>query len=854
MSEQSQQGHPDEGGPPRELTSRQVFPPVAGVLFALSALLWVPVLLADPVVPIQHPPWYAPVALAAAFVICEIYPLRVEVRRETLMVSLSELPLVVGVLLLPPWMVGSVYLASALAVYLVRRDNWRNDLMNLSLIAAETGVAVAAVVLLRGQGTAIAARYLPVTAGVLIGAFVSAYAVGIAYRLMGSRESLLTVVGRSMLTAGAIAGFALVGITVWTAASWGPILCLGLALVLAILYRTYSTFLRQHADLARMYAFGRDVTALGSDFGEWPHLIEQVRDQLNAEVAVLHLSASVEGPSTLSVGPSGPVDAPLPDDDDPILAAASANGSAHVSSDRTTDIRLLSGLASRDAWDVLVVPLRSGEHDSGYLEVRDRRSRWGRFSDDDLQLLQTLGGNLATALDNNRLVDQLRHEAYHDSVTGLRNRLGLRVAAEQLERAGRFGGVLVVQLNVLGDVNSALGHDRGEQLLHSAAERLQSAAPGMTIGRIEVDRFAVLLGPEDEDGASTVADRVIAAASRPYSVDGIDVEPHAAAGVALQPPPGGTEDPDPDRETLLQRAEMALLVARTKGEQVAIYQPTMGEVYRRRFQLVTQFRRAVETGRIVLHYQPKLNLAERELVGAEALVRWIHPEYGLVSPTEFIEAIEATGSIDILFTHVLNTALAQVADWLSRGMRIGVAVNLSVRNLLAENFTESVTSALARHGVPPYLLTLEITESSVMAQPEYSLPVLRHLHARGIKLAVDDFGTGYSSLAYLRRLPIDEIKIDKSFVQGMVTDLSDMAIVRAIIDLGHSLGLSVIAEGVEEEAGRDALRSMNCDEVQGYLVSRPLPIDRFEAWLSTRTVLAVDGESRDESVPLRVLG
>ena len=849
MSEHTAQRQASDG---RELTSRQVFPPVAAVLFVFSATMWIPVLFADPEVPIQHPPWYALVALAAAFVACEFYPLRVEVRRETLMVSISELPLVVGVLLLPPWMVGSVYLASALAVYLVRRDNWRNDLMNLALIAAETGAAVAVVALLGGEGSQLAPRYLPVAAGVLVGALVSAFAVGVAYRLMGSRESLLTVVGRSMLTAAIIVGFALVGLTVWTAAAWGPLLCLGLAVVLGILYRTYSTFLRQHADLARMYAFGRDVTAVGSDFGAWSHLIEQVRDQLNAEVVVLHLAESVDGPTTLTVGPSGPVDAPLPGDDDPLLVAAFTNGSARASTDRTGDRRVLQALTARNAWDVLVVPLRSGDHDSGYVEVRDRRSRWGRFSDDDLQLLQTLGGHLATALDNNRLVERLRHEAYHDSVTGLRNRLGLSVAAEQLDRAGRFGGVLVVQLNVLGDVNSALGHDRGEQLLASAGARLVTAAPGMTIGRIEVDRFAVLLGPEDEDGAAIIADRVITAVSRAYSVDGIDVEPHAAAGVALRPPPGVADDAD--RESLLQHAEMALVAARTKGEQVAIYQATMGEVYRRRFQLVTQFRRAVETGRIVLHYQPKLNLAERELAGAEALVRWMHPEFGLVSPTEFIEAIEATGSIDILFTHVLNTALEQVASWLARGMRIGVAVNLSVRNLLAEDFTASVESALAHHRVPAHLLTLEITESSVMAQPEHSLPVLRSLHAMGIKLAVDDFGTGYSSLAYLRRLPIDEIKIDKSFVQGMVTDLSDMAIVRAIVDLGHSLGLAVIAEGVEEEAARDALRSMRCDGIQGFLVSRPLPIDRFEAWLSTRTTPAVDHPMRSESVPMRVLG
>jgi EAL domain-containing protein (putative c-di-GMP-specific phosphodiesterase class I)/GGDEF domain-containing protein len=832
---------------------------VAGVLFLLSAVLWIPILIANPTVPLADPPWYLPAALAVAFVLCELYPLRVEVRRETLMVSLSELPLVIGVLLLPPWMVGAVYLTSGLAVYLVRRDNWRNDLMNLALIAVETGAAVFVVSVLGGEGTDLAARYLPVVAGVLCGALISALAVGVAYRLMGSGESLVTVVTRSMLTAATIVGFALVGVTVWTSAGWGPVLCLGLAIVLGILYRTYSTFLREHADLTRMYAFGRDVTAVGTDFGEWPHLIEQIRDQLNASVAVLQLASSAEGPTTLAIGPDGPVEAPMPPENDQILINASATGGTRASTDRTSDRRVLQSLAARDAWDVMVVPLRSGDHDSGYLEVRDRRSRWGRFSDDDLQLLSTLGGHLATALDNNRLVERLRHEAYHDSITGLCNRLGLRMASADLEQTGSFGGVLVVQLNVLGEVNSALGHDRGEQLLAAAGARLVSAAPGLTIGRIEADRFAILLGPEDEDSAAATADRIITAVCRPYSVDGIDVEPHATAGVALRSAAGPTTGVGPgpgdgsDRESLLQRAEMALLAARVKGEQLAIYQSTMGEVYRRRFQLVTQFRRAVETGRIILHYQPKLNLAERELAGAEALVRWVHPEFGLVSPAEFVEAIEATGSIDILFAHVLDTALAQVADWLSRGMRIGIAVNLSVRNLLAESCTETVSSALKRYGVPPHLLTLEITESSVMAQPEFSLPVLRNLHALGIRLAVDDFGTGYSSLAYLSRLPIDEIKIDKSFVQGMVTDLSDSAIVQAIVDLGHSLGLAVIAEGVEEEAARDLLREMSCDGIQGYLLSRPLPIDRFDAWLATRTTRVTDPGALSDSVPLRVL-
>jgi EAL domain-containing protein (putative c-di-GMP-specific phosphodiesterase class I) len=244
-----------------------------------------------------------------------------------------------------------------------------------------------------------------------------------------------------------------------------------------------------------------------------------------------------------------------------------------------------------------------------------------------------------------------------------------------------------------------------------------------------------------------------------------------------------------------------------------------------------------------VHYQPKIRLADRELIGVESLVRWMHPEFGLVSPAEFVEAIEATGSIDILLEHVLEIVLQQLRSWMDDGLRISAAVNLSMRNLLSEDFPSSVARALQRTNVPAELLTFEITESSVMADPEHSLPVLRRLHSMGIGLSVDDFGTGYSSLAYLRRLPIDEIKIDRSFVLGMATDLGDLAIVRAIVDLGHSLGLRVVAEGVEEEGVRDALREMKCDQAQGFLIARPMPLDRFQAWLGSRTVSIYDPSS-----------
>ncbi|HEY5881352.1 MAG TPA: EAL domain-containing protein [Nakamurella sp.] len=843
--------HPSEPAR-RTYSSGQVFPVVAGLMFGVAAAIWV--LVAQMSADTVDPDFLllGMLVLLVAFLAGELFPLHIEVRRETLLVSGSELPMVLGLLLLPAWTVGVTHVAAGALVFLFRRDSWRNIAVNLSFIATETGAAAFVMLAITGSTPSTVGdglRYLAVALGVLTGALLSAVAVGLTYRLLGPAEPLGKVIVRSMISALAIVTFALVGYTVWMAGPFGPWLCVALAGVLAVLYRTYFVFLRQHADLTRMYSFVREVGRVGTVLEGWRGVLEQVRDQFNAEVAVLRLDEGDGELTAIAVGPEGTREDRPVRDTDPLLVEARSKGRVRVSTDRTMDTAVLAALADRQAWDVLVVPLRSGDRDRGYLELHDRLSRWDRFRDEDLRVLETLGGHVATALDNLRLLESLRHEAYHDAITGLRNRVGLTVAGQELMAGGGGGAILLIELDVLSQVNNALGHDRGELLLRMAGERLVTlVGPARPVARIEADRFAVLAESLPEAELLALGTEVLREVGAGYSIDGIEVDPQGAVGIAFVSAGSvasagfGTES-GLDSSTLLQRAEMAMLAAKAKQESVQIYRPSMGEVYRRRFQLVTQFRQAVEQGRIIVHYQPKVDLAHRELVGVEALVRWMHPEFGLVSPAEFVEAIEATGSIDILLEHVLDSVLAQLWQWRSAGVHIAASVNLSVHNLLAEDFPATVAAALRRHQVPAQLLTFEITESNVMTDPEHSLPVLRRLHAMGIRLSVDDFGTGYSSLAYLRRLPIDEIKIDRSFVQGMGTDLSDLAIVRAIVDLGHSLGLRVVAEGVEEEAARDALREMECDEAQGFLISRPMPMDRFEAWLQSRTVSIYDPAS-----------
>ncbi len=496
-----------------------------------------------------------------------------------------------------------------------------------------------------------------------------------------------------------------------------------------------------------------------------------------------------------------------------------------------------SALRRRGAYESLVVPLRGANQLLGAVEAHDRVSRWRGFGRADVRLLHTLASHLATAMDNRRLLARLRHDAYHDLLTGLLNRTGFReVAAEQL-RAGRVIVVLRIDLDLLTTVSEALGYAWVDRMVAAAGQRLRSSLGAEArLARLEANSFAVLLLDDDEDAAHETAENLRGVIAEPYPVDRLVVEADGVAGYVSSAPADAEAEDDVD--TLLQRADVAVRAARNGEDRVRGYAPAMGQIFLRRFQLVTQFRQALDSGQVEVHYQPKVALPGRQIIGAEALVRWSHPEYGRLDPDEFIPVVEATGLVDALTTFVLERALLKVREWLDCDLRMSVAVNLSVRNLADEEFPDRVAEALLRHDISPELLTFELTESSVMQDPERSMPVLRRLHALGVVLAVDDFGTGYSSLAYLRQLPVDEVKIDKSFVLGMGTDLGDMAVVRSIVELGHSLHLGVVAEGVEDDAARDQLVEMGCDIAQGYLISRPLSEERLRAWLRARTVRA----------------
>ncbi len=434
--------------------------------------------------------------------------------------------------------------------------------------------------------------------------------------------------------------------------------------------------------------------------------------------------------------------------------------------------------------------------------------------------------------------EALRYAALHDALTGLSNRTLLQDRLDQAINAARRDGrtlaFLLLDLDRFKEVNDSFGHYHGDLLLRQVGPRLRDALRASdTVARLGGDEFAALLPATDEAGAVATAREILAALDAPFAVEGEQFHVGASVGIALYPEHGD------DAPTLLRRADIAMYLAKRGRRGYAMYAPEQDEHSPRRLALIAALRAGIPRHELTLHYQPKIALhawdgaRQGAAYTMEALVRWRHPEGNLLYPDQFIPLAEQTGLIAPLTQWVLEAALRQCREWRRAGRALGVEVNLSMWNLHDAGLFETVTGLLARYDVPPEALRLEMTETTLMSDAPRALTVLTQLHAHGVRFAIDDFGTGYSSLAYLKRLPVDEVKIDRSFVRNMARDEVDAAIVRSTVGLGHSLGLSVIAEGVETKDVHDALVAMGCDAAQGYYLSRPLPAADLEQWLTT---------------------
>ena len=428
-----------------------------------------------------------------------------------------------------------------------------------------------------------------------------------------------------------------------------------------------------------------------------------------------------------------------------------------------------------------------------------------------------------------RVVERM---AAHDGLTGLPNRAAFHAAAHRALAASGTGGrvtALMLDLDGFKEVNDNLGHHAGDLLLIEVGRRLRdSVRGGDLIARLGGDEFAVLLVDDEPSVGENAAARISETFNDPFVVDGITLDIEASIGIV-------TAGPDDDTAAMMRFADIAMYTAKEHRLGYTRFNPGQAHDTANRLTLLGDLRRALDTDdEIRLHFQPKISVRSGAVIGAEALARWEHPTRGQVGPAEFIPVLEGTSLIHRFTTRVLHLALAQTRQWLDNGHRVPVAINVSTRSLLDVTFPDQVADALTAAGVPGELLCIEITENTVMADPDRAIDVLRRIRALGVTTAIDDFGTGYSSMAYLKILPVDEIKVDRSFVRDMAIDHGNRVLVESTVDLGHNLGLVVVAEGVEDGPTVTALQDLGCDVAQGYHYARPLPAADFIAFLAHR--------------------
>jgi diguanylate cyclase (GGDEF)-like protein len=431
-----------------------------------------------------------------------------------------------------------------------------------------------------------------------------------------------------------------------------------------------------------------------------------------------------------------------------------------------------------------------------------------------------------------REAERTAHQAMHDELTGLPNRLLFRDRTERAiaaaHREGIETAVLLMDVDGFREINDTLGHHAGDRVIAAVAARLRGVLRSSdTLARLGGDEFAILL-PRimEESDAVQLAGRVRTALASPLVLRGVPLDIRASIGIAAYPEHGD------DVDSLLQHAEIAMYVAKDTRTSMQVYDPSTDDHSTERLALVGELRHALDRNEIVVHYQPKATMWDGRVRSVEALVRWQHPERGLIGPYEFVHLAEHTGLIRPLTHHVLRVALEQCRAWRDRGLDLSVAVNLSVRDLVDLDLPGAIAAELDRFGLEPRFLGIEITETMLVLDPNRTIEVLARLHEMGVRISLDDFGTGYSSLSYLQRLPVDELKIDRSFIRGLTGSETDTSIVEATVALARKLGLATVAEGVECADTWERLLRLGCDVAQGYFISRPLPAEALEAWLA----------------------
>lgn len=767
----------------------------------------------------------------------ELTALQFEVRRHGFVLTLSEVPFLLGLAYLPPLTLLLIRLLVHTLVQWRRRAAPVKAAFNIALAGA--GTAFANVVMLRGGEVD---PKDPSSWAVLVLAVLTNMLVALA----GVVGVITLVQGRfapQELAATALPGLIVavintaIGLAVYLILQQGPAALVLMAVLFAffvVAYRSYARSMTQHRTLTEIY----DLTGAISDTphdGTLPDvLLGRVRRLLQAEYATLWLPAQGRHPEVLlsaRADDKGLLD--VAGSPDSLRKQAVETGQTVAAGAKLGDDQVRAQLREFGAKDAIVVPLRASSAVIGTLEVTGRLGDNLNFGPADVRLLEAVAAHAAAAVENNRLVDRLRFDAYHDALTALPNRRRISQALEEAVRVrapGEVVAVLMFDVDGLRDVNDSLGHAAGDQLLAEVATRLRGLSPpAALVGRIGGDEFVVTLRLPDAEAAVELAAELRGQLQDPMTFGSLTLDVDTAVGISLHPEHGS------DPATLIQRADVATHAAKSLAGGVQLFDLALESRSVRRLGLAGDLRRALDNHELEVYFQPKVTLRDRRLVGVECLARWEHPTHGAVAPEDFVAVAEHTGQLSRLTEVVMREGLRRARQWVDAGRPLSVAVNLSPRTLVDPAFPDRVDQLLQEYGVSPDRLTLEITEDGVVDGVDRLLPTLRRLYDLGVHLSVDDFGTGYSSLSYLRRLPVHEVKVDRSFVQGMATDPGDLAIVRAVVDISRHFGLSVVAEGVESELTLELLEEIGCDIGQGFLFSRPLPYERLEAWLGAQT-------------------
>jgi len=803
---------------------------IAGPLALAAIALTVPVAMADERT--WRYAWLAPVFFVF-MVLSGRIELRFNVRRQAYRVLLTDIPLLLALFYLPPVLVLLVRLAASLLLPALYRLGPLKMTFNVTGIACGTALANFIVFLLP-FGTSTGPRTWGVLAGaVLANQLLMATAIGgviVLLQGLGYLKQFLQTFWPVQVVLLVNITLGLVMLLALKASPYAIILLALLGVALGTVYRAYAQFLKQHKNFAEMYDLTKAVSASVHNGTLTDVLLTQVRALMQAESATLWIPAGGRHPEVLLSSRfdyTGLLDsAPTPD---VLRQRAFQNDQTVFVGPKHGSEALLAALREKGGKDAIVVPLRSGTVVVGTIEVAGGRDNLV-FGPDDVRLLETLAAHAGVAVENSRLVDRLRFDANNDPLTELPNRRRLLEALDEAMQGRALGEVvalLMFDVVSLRQVNESLGHVAGDKVLIEVARRMRLLAPpAALVARVGGDEFAVELRTTSAEAAVAVAERMRAGLRDPMVIDALTVDVDTNAGVAVHPDHGA------DPESLLQRADVAAHVAKSRGV-VQLFNPGLESRSVRRLGLAADLRAALESGEIEIHFQPKVALRDRRLVGVECLARWEHPVHGPVSPPDFVAVAEHSGQLPLLTETVLRDALHRARDWGDAGRPLAVSVNISPRTLADPDFPDLVAGLLAEYEVCPSRLTLEIPEAGVIGS-ERSLPALHRLHEIGVRLSIDDFGVGQSSLAHLRGLPIHEVKIDRSFVQGLATDAGDLAIVRTIVDMTRHFELDVVAAGVESELTLSMLDDIGCDIGQGFLFSRALPYERFEAWVEAQ--------------------